>query len=56
MKSCPISGEFDRSTGSNPLLSGPIPLLEVVGLTIDRCITSSFSTFHANHILVCIAR
>ena len=39
MKSCLRNGEFDRSTGSNPLLSRPISVQGVVGLTIDRCIT-----------------
>ena len=39
MKNCPKSVEFDRKyTGSNPLLSQPIPVRGVVGLTIDRCI------------------
>ena len=38
--SCPRSGEFDRSTGSNLLLSRPIPIQGVVGLTIDWCINN----------------
>ena len=32
-------GEFDKSTWSNPLLSPPIPIQRVVGLTIGKCIT-----------------
>ena len=49
MKSCPKSGEFDRSTGSNPLLSRPIP---VVGLTIDRFIRGMCFVTHLAYTLI----
>ena len=39
MKSCLRGGEFDRWARSNRLLSSPIPIQGVVGLTIDTCIT-----------------
>ena len=35
MNSCPSSGEFDRSAGSNPL---QLSLYRVVRLKVDRCI------------------
>ena len=45
IKSCPKVGnltEVHDVSWSNPLLSLPIPVQEVVGLTADRCISLNF--------------